>query len=101
MRRFLGISFGLATHGLFAVTVWYLYWFLKGSESPRLEGSYFIWDALSGRSIYGAAQHPAAAGRARSADADRSCSLLRLLLLRGHVLELAIDVCQLAFESRP
>jgi len=29
MRRFAGIAFGLCTHGLFAVTVWYLFWFLK------------------------------------------------------------------------
>jgi len=29
MSRKLGIAFGLATHALFAVTVWYLFWFLK------------------------------------------------------------------------
>ena len=66
----------------------------KGSESPRLEGSYFIWDSftletqLPHRSILLLPVH------AQSADADRSCSLLRLLLLRGHVLELAIESCQ-------
>jgi protein-S-isoprenylcysteine O-methyltransferase Ste14 len=31
MRRTAGILFGLLTHALFAVTVWYLFWFLKGS----------------------------------------------------------------------
>jgi protein-S-isoprenylcysteine O-methyltransferase Ste14 len=30
MRRFFGIAFGLATHALFAFTVWHLFWFLKG-----------------------------------------------------------------------
>jgi hypothetical protein len=30
MRRLLGIAFGLATHVLFAFTVWHLFWFLKG-----------------------------------------------------------------------
>ena len=30
MRRTLGILFGVATHLLFAVTVWHLVWFLKG-----------------------------------------------------------------------
>ena len=36
MRRDAGILFGLATHGLFAVTVWYLYWFLKGPATVAL-----------------------------------------------------------------
>ena len=31
MSRFCGIAFGLATHVLFAFTVWHLFWFLKGS----------------------------------------------------------------------
>ena len=30
MRRSLGILFGVATHLLFAFTVWHLVWFLKG-----------------------------------------------------------------------
>jgi protein-S-isoprenylcysteine O-methyltransferase Ste14 len=30
MSRFCGIAFGLATHVLFAFTVWHLFWFLKG-----------------------------------------------------------------------
>jgi protein-S-isoprenylcysteine O-methyltransferase Ste14 len=46
MRRFLGIAFGLATHGLFAVTVWYLYWFLKGPGSPSAADSHLVLDAL-------------------------------------------------------
>ena len=33
MRRTFGILFGLATHILFAVTVWYLVWFLKGPSA--------------------------------------------------------------------
>jgi hypothetical protein len=46
MARILGITFGLATHGLFAVTVWDLYWFLKGPEPGELAADYFAWDAL-------------------------------------------------------
>lgn len=38
MRRFLLILFGLATHVLFAVTVWYVYFFLKGTEPPGPAG---------------------------------------------------------------
>lgn len=34
MRRAVGIGFGLATHGLFAFTVWHLFWFLKGDPTP-------------------------------------------------------------------
>jgi len=36
MGRMLGIAFGLATHALFAVTVWHLFWFLKdgAAEGP-------------------------------------------------------------------
>ncbi len=46
MRRSAGILFGVATHGLFAVTVWYVFWFLKGL--PRTESaSGNLWiDAL-------------------------------------------------------
>lgn len=42
MRRTAGILFGLLTHVLFAVTVWHLFWFLKGptdvpsSTSPAI-----------------------------------------------------------------
>ena len=32
MRRTAGILFGVLTHALFAVTVWHLFWFLKGAE---------------------------------------------------------------------
>ncbi|HVU87554.1 MAG TPA: hypothetical protein VHD36_09540 [Pirellulales bacterium] len=40
MRRAAGIFFGLATHGLFAATVWYLYFFLKGdAEVAPARGS--------------------------------------------------------------
>jgi hypothetical protein len=35
MRTFLGGVAGAATHALFAVTVWYLFWFLKGDQ-PQL-----------------------------------------------------------------
>jgi len=46
MRRYAGIAFGLGAHGLFAVTVWYLYWFLKGPTAP-LPGRGGLWvDAL-------------------------------------------------------
>ena len=34
MRRINGIAFGLVTQGLFAVTVWHLFWFLKGPDVP-------------------------------------------------------------------
>jgi len=33
MRRAAGIVFGVATHGLFAFTVWHLFWFLKGDPA--------------------------------------------------------------------
>lgn len=32
MRRTAGILFGILTHALFALTVWHLFWFLKGVE---------------------------------------------------------------------
>ncbi len=32
MRHTAGIVFGVATHALFAFTVWHLFWFLKGTE---------------------------------------------------------------------
>jgi hypothetical protein len=34
MRRIAGLTFGIATRVLFAVTVWHLFWFLKGSTTP-------------------------------------------------------------------
>lgn len=34
MRRASGIAFGMVTHGLFAFTVWHLFWFLKGPSVP-------------------------------------------------------------------
>jgi len=34
MRRTAGILFGIATHALFAVTVWHLIWFLRGTTPP-------------------------------------------------------------------
>ena len=34
MARILGIVCGLATHALFLVTVWYLFWFLKDGAAP-------------------------------------------------------------------
>lgn len=42
MRRTLGIVAGVATHVLFAVTVWHLYWFLRGGAAPSGEGSLSI-----------------------------------------------------------
>ncbi len=41
--RIVGVLFGLGTHALFAFTVWYLFWFLKGGAS----GSWSI--AAAGR----------------------------------------------------
>jgi hypothetical protein len=44
MGRKLGIAFGLATHVLFGVTVWYLFWFLKDGTA---EGAgTLLWDSL-------------------------------------------------------
>ena len=34
MGRAMGIAFGLGTHALFGVTVWYLFWFLKDGAAP-------------------------------------------------------------------
>lgn len=44
MARILGITFGLATHALFVVTVWYLFWFLK--DGAGMEGGNLFYDAL-------------------------------------------------------
>jgi methanethiol S-methyltransferase len=44
VSRILGIAFGLATHVLFGVTVWYLFWFLKDGAT---EGAGALpWDGL-------------------------------------------------------
>ncbi len=42
MRRSLGIMFGLATQGLFAVTVWFLVGFLKGETGGGTQGRLWI-----------------------------------------------------------
>lgn len=39
MRRTAGVLFGVATHALFAITVWQLFWFLKGDEPGRWPAS--------------------------------------------------------------
>ena len=44
MRRASGIAFGLATHGLFACTVWHLFWFLKGPAVP--DGGAARWQTI-------------------------------------------------------
>lgn len=46
MRRILGLAAGAATHVLFAVTVWPLFWFLKGSNPASASGSLWIDAAL-------------------------------------------------------
>jgi methanethiol S-methyltransferase len=46
MRRIAGLTFGIATHVLFAVTVWYLFWFLKGSTTPANAHGSMLVDAL-------------------------------------------------------
>ena len=38
MRRTAGLLFGLATHALFAFTVWHLFWFLQGG-APAVGGT--------------------------------------------------------------
>lgn len=38
LARFWGISFGVLTHALFAITVWGLFWFLKGHPAQRNDG---------------------------------------------------------------
>ncbi|MFO0912385.1 MAG: NnrU family protein [Pirellulales bacterium] len=47
MRRWLGIAFGVATHVLFAVTVWRLYWFLYGRPAPEHPQALWIDAALA------------------------------------------------------
>jgi hypothetical protein len=38
MRRSAGIAFGVGNHLLFAMTVWQLFWFLKGPDAPARVG---------------------------------------------------------------
>jgi len=45
IRRVAGIGLGLFTHALFLVTVWYLFWFLKGPGRTS-EGGVWWWDSL-------------------------------------------------------
>jgi protein-S-isoprenylcysteine O-methyltransferase Ste14 len=45
MRRLLGILFGLCTQLFFGVTVWFLFWFLKGE--PASSRADFDWQATS------------------------------------------------------
>jgi protein-S-isoprenylcysteine O-methyltransferase Ste14 len=42
MRRFSGIAVGVVTHVLFVVTVWHLFWFLKGPEPATQTGPMWI-----------------------------------------------------------
>ena len=46
MRRAVGIAFGIGNHVLFAFTVWRLFWFLKGLESPMPAGGSLWIDLL-------------------------------------------------------
>ncbi len=41
MRRITGIAAGIATHLLFALTVWHLFWFLKGNSDH--ESQRWLW----------------------------------------------------------
>ena len=38
MRQAAEIAFGVGNHLLFALTVWRLFWFLKGADTPALAG---------------------------------------------------------------
>jgi methanethiol S-methyltransferase len=42
MQRHLGIAIGLGTQALFLLTVWHLFWFLKGGINPATQGSGLI-----------------------------------------------------------
>jgi hypothetical protein len=44
MRRCIGFAFGIGTQLFFAVTVWYLYWFLKGPDRPAIVSGNFWFD---------------------------------------------------------
>lgn len=58
MRRFIGITFGIVTQAVFAVTVWFLFGFLRGEPCPAktapaacwidilLGGQFAIWHSL-------------------------------------------------------
>lgn len=46
MRRLLGIAAGLATQAFFAVTVWFLFWFLKGDVGNDFERGRLGLDAV-------------------------------------------------------
>ena len=91
----MGILWGVATHGLFAVTVWYLYWFLKGPPLPRTAQGKLWIDALLARSSrfrIACCSCP----RCATANAHDSFGLLWMLLLHRHVCQLVDDVCRLA-----
>ena len=48
MRKLIGFAFGIATHLLFAVTVWKLYGFLKGPDGPTsVSGNLWFDGALA------------------------------------------------------
>ena len=47
MRRILGLVAGVATHVLFAFTVWRLFLFLQGGNTPAAAGSLWIDVVLS------------------------------------------------------
>jgi hypothetical protein len=46
MRRATGIALGLGNQVLFAVTVWFLFWFLKGGEPPQTGRASLTFDWL-------------------------------------------------------
>src|SRR5262245_712480 len=45
MVKFIGIAIAACTHGLFAWTVWWLFWFLRADEARSLHGNLWV-DAL-------------------------------------------------------
>ena len=47
LQRGFWIAFGVGTHVLFPVMVWYLFWFLKGGPATVHQGSLWIDAALS------------------------------------------------------
>jgi protein-S-isoprenylcysteine O-methyltransferase Ste14 len=47
MRRFLGLAAGVVTHILFAVTVWWLFFFLKGTVGRSGPGALWLDGAMS------------------------------------------------------
>ena len=47
MRRISGLVAGVGTHGLFAFTVWHLFWFLKGGQTNAGIGSMWVDVILS------------------------------------------------------